>query len=135
MGGGQMELEFPTAGILPKTETGAAKFVEEHGEWDGRGVTVAIFDTGVDPGAAGLAVTSDGKPKIVDIIDCTGDGDVDVSTVVDVPAGEATLKGASGRTLTLPDGVQCPTRKFHTGVKRIFQLFPGEARSHPEECS
>jgi len=36
----QMELEFPTAGILPKTETGAAKFVEEHGEWDGRGVRV-----------------------------------------------------------------------------------------------
>jgi hypothetical protein len=66
------DMVFPTEGILPKQETGSAAFVAGNAAWDGRGIRVAIFDTGVDPGVAGLQVTSDGKPKMIDVLDCTG---------------------------------------------------------------
>ena len=50
---------------MPKEEIGALRFLKEHANYDGRGVICAIFDTGVDPGAAGLQFTSDGKPKVL----------------------------------------------------------------------
>ncbi|XP_028095893.1 tripeptidyl-peptidase 2-like [Camellia sinensis] len=67
------------ASLTPKKEIKADRFIEAHPDFDGRGVVIAIFDSGVDPAAAGLQVTSDGKPKILDVIDCTGSGDIDTS--------------------------------------------------------
>jgi hypothetical protein len=52
----QKQQQFPTRHVMPKEETQAAQFVSEHPEYDGRGVVVAIFDSGVDPGADGLRV-------------------------------------------------------------------------------
>jgi tripeptidyl-peptidase-2 len=118
-------VNFPVEAVLPKTETGAADFVEKNPKWDGRGVTVAIFDSGVDPGAAGLQITSDGRPKIIDVVDCTGSGDVETTDVREIKQGASTLVGLSGRTLTLGQW-SCPSCKFHLGSKRLFDLFPAD---------
>ena len=66
---------------MPKDVTQISDYLRTYPNFDGRDITVAVCDTGVDPGAAGLQTTSHGKAKIIDLVDATGDGDVDMSTV------------------------------------------------------
>ena len=113
---------FPQHGLLPKVEIGATRFLQQHPKYDGRGVVVAIFDTGVDPAASGLQVTTDGQPKIIDLIDGTGSGDVDTSTVQ--LANNGTLQGLTGKTLKLSPAWISAKREFHLGIKSAYQLYP-----------
>lgn len=111
-------------GLMPKHETGALRFLEAHPEFDGRGTVVAIFDTGVDPGAAGLQLTSDGKPKVVDLVDATGSGDIEMNVVAKPADGKIT--GRTGRTLKLGADWKIPSGEVRLGVKAGFELFPKE---------
>lgn len=47
---------FPKSVLIPKAVTGAEGFLLKHPKWDGRGITIAVLDTGVDPEANGLQV-------------------------------------------------------------------------------
>jgi len=118
----QLPKPFPAAGLLPKQEIGAVDFLEQRPESDGRGVTVAIFDSGVDPGAEGLQTTSDGRPKVIDMIDGTGSGDVDTSALRVV--SDRTVVGLTGRRLKLGEGWVAEGKKIHVGWKRAYDFFP-----------
>ncbi len=116
------EPPLPGAWLLPKHETGASQFVKQNPAYDGRGVVVAIFDTGVDPGAEGLRVTTDGKPKVIDMVDATGSGDVDMATKRKVEAD--TVEGLTGRTLKLDPAWLKTSREVRLGMKTGYELFP-----------
>uniref|UniRef100_A0A1B6CLJ0 Tripeptidyl-peptidase 2 n=1 Tax=Clastoptera arizonana TaxID=38151 RepID=A0A1B6CLJ0_9HEMI len=114
--------DYPYSALLPKKETGVTSFLNKYPHFDGRGITIAIFDSGVDPGAEGLQVTSEGKPKIIERFDCSGAGDVDTSTVVEAVNGE--IVGLTGRNLKIPSSWKNPSGKFHIGIKNAFELYP-----------
>lgn len=68
-------------GWLPVASTGADRFIRDHATYDGRGVIIAILDTGVDPAVPGLVTASTGDPKILDVRDFSGEGRVPLERV------------------------------------------------------
>jgi len=74
----------------------AFDFIEKYPNYDGRKVIVAVMDTGVDMGVPGLLKTSEGKPKVIDAQDFSGEGDINLSLA-------EVQKDDEGIYLELPD--------------------------------
>ena len=68
-----------------------------------------------------IKTTSDSKPKILDLIDATGAGDVDVSTVRQLES-DGCLVGVTGRRLKVPAAWTNPSGKYYLGMKSLFEL-------------
>jgi tripeptidyl-peptidase-2 len=111
---------------IPKEETQILDLLRRSPEADGRDVKIAILDTGCDLAAAGLQTTTDGKPKYLDFLDCTGDGDIDTSKKVEVPESKV-ITGLSGRELQLGDWAPTTTEVRLGGV-RLYDLVPGSVQ-------
>lgn len=118
-------------GFLPKEDLGILDFLREHPTADGRGIVVAILDTGVDLAHEALQRTSTGEPKIIDVYDGTDDGYVPLP--VQTTVGSAPLRGLSGRTLNLPAGLPGDTI-VRLGIIVDRDDFPGglAQRRHAE---
>ncbi|KAI6191117.1 Tripeptidyl-peptidase 2 [Aphelenchoides bicaudatus] len=113
---------YPIQQLIPKYVTQADLFLKENPTYDGRGVVIAVLDTGVDPSIEDLRVTSDGKQKIIDCIDASGSGDVDTSTVKKVET-DGCVVGLTGRRLKIPESWSNPTGSYHVGIKNIYGLY------------
>lgn len=62
----------PPWNFMSLSTSGVDTFLLEHPTYDGRGVVILVFDTGVDPSIAGLQKTTTGLPKVIDAIDFSG---------------------------------------------------------------
>jgi subtilisin family serine protease len=80
-------------GLMPLEATGVSAWRIAHPAYDGRGVLIGILDSGVDPGVAGLQTTSTGQPKILDLRNFSGEGDVALERVHPDAQGSVALPG------------------------------------------
>nr|CAH0110775.1 unnamed protein product [Daphnia galeata] len=119
------DTSFPRDDLLPKKETGAISYLNKYPSYNGSNTVIAIFDSGVDPRAPGLQVTSDGKRKIIDCFDGTGSGDV---TLVPAEVKNGIITGLSGRSLKIPDTWTNPSGEYRIGCKSLYQLYPTALR-------
>ncbi|MGH7675617.1 MAG: S8 family serine peptidase, partial [Gemmatimonadales bacterium] len=81
------------AGFMPLRSTGVETFRRTHPTYDGRGVLIAILDSGIDPGVAGLITTTTGVPKLVDVRDFSREGRVALTAVAPAPDGTVMVAG------------------------------------------
>ena len=80
-------------GLMPLASAGVLDFRAAHPTYDGRGVLIAILDSGVDPGVLGLQATTTGAPKLLDLRNFSGEGDVPLVPVTADGEGRIALPG------------------------------------------
>src|SRR5438876_721051 len=87
-------------GLMPLKSTGVDVFHAAHPTYDGRGVLIAILDSGIDPNVPGLIATSTGAPKVIELRDFSAEGRVALTPFA-APT-ESALRGAAriGRLTT-----------------------------------
>jgi subtilisin family serine protease len=97
---------------ITRGEIRAPQFEQATGT-NGAGVTIAILDTGVDPGHPALQTTAGGASKLVDWQDFTGEGDVATTSTNPKPVpGIVSLSGT-----------------YHMGTFKEAQIPTGEMSS------
>ncbi|KAL0481416.1 tripeptidyl-peptidase [Acrasis kona] len=115
-------------GVLPKSEVQASSFLKKYPNYDGRGIVVAILDTGVDPGAEGLQQTTDGKKKIIDVIDASGSGDVQMTVA---KLENNIIQTDSGRRFQVSE--EQASKEIKVGSLRAFNVFPDGLKKRIKE--
>uniref|UniRef100_A0A336M1F3 Tripeptidyl-peptidase 2 n=1 Tax=Culicoides sonorensis TaxID=179676 RepID=A0A336M1F3_CULSO len=124
-----IDRKFPINALVPKNETGALNFIRKYPEYDGKGVTIAIFDSGVDARASGLRNVPGGDTKVIERFDCSGCGDVDMTKKVQISTS-GTIQGLSGRSLKVSDIMKNlnPSGEYRVGLKSLSDLYPSRIR-------
>jgi tripeptidyl-peptidase-2 len=95
----------PWEALLSRAETGVAAWHKAHPEHDGRGVVIAILDTGIDPATPGVATTPDGRPRILAVRDFSGQGRLSLLPARRLSGTEAGLESRDGAVRGLPPGL------------------------------
>lgn len=95
-------------GLMPLDATRVPAFAAAHPTYDGRGVIIAILDSGVDFAVAGLDTTPAGEPKLLDLRDFSREGEVVLEPFIAVgdtiAGGARPLIGGTALRSASPDG-------------------------------
>jgi tripeptidyl-peptidase-2 len=111
------------AGLMPLKSTGIEAFRAGHPTYDGRGVLIGILDSGIDPGVAGLIVTTTGAPKVLDLRDFSGEGHVALRPVTPGSDGTLVIAGRTVRGAARVGRLAVGT-SWYAGVFRELPLGP-----------
>jgi subtilisin family serine protease len=87
---------------LPTGDTGAAQFAQRNPQYDGRGTTVAVLDSGIDLDTPSLATTTTGERKIVDWYDANATNSGDGTWVAMSKTSYTGAFAATGKNWTAP---------------------------------
>ena len=82
------------SGWMPLEPTGVLRFAERYPQYDGRGVIIAILDSGLDTDVAGFRTTSAGDAKVLDLRDFSGEGRVQLDPVTPMRGGDVVTVGS-----------------------------------------
>jgi subtilisin family serine protease len=113
-------------GLMPLKSTGVEAFRAAHPTYDGRGVLIAVLDSGLDPGVAGLITTSTGAPKVLDLRDFSGEGRVALTPAPSGTDGGIVVAGRR-RGGAARIGRLTTATTWYTGVFRELPLGPPPA--------
>jgi subtilisin family serine protease len=86
---------------LPTGDTQAAQFGLANPQWDGRGTTIAVLDSGIDLDTPALQTTTTGQPKIVDWYNANSPTSGDATWISTTGRFTGSFT-AGGRTWTAP---------------------------------
>ena len=67
---------------LSLSSSAVDQYLKDNPTHDGRGIVIAILDTGVDMDVPGLQTTTTGEMKVIDVQDFSGQGDVDIARAI-----------------------------------------------------
>ncbi|MCP2243757.1 pre-peptidase C-terminal domain-containing protein [Lentzea aerocolonigenes] len=87
---------------MPTQDTQAAQFAVAHPQWDGRGTTIAVIDSGIDLDTPALQKTSTGERKIVDWYNANATNSGDGTWVTMTKTGVTGKFTNGGREWTAP---------------------------------
>lgn len=78
--------------------------------------------------------TPDGRPKVLDLVDATGSGDVDTSTVVRLDAENTLTSPLTGTRMAVNPAWSNPSGEWRVGFKRLHELYSGALKGRVREA-
>lgn len=107
---------------LSQSTCGVDSYAKKYPDRDGRGVVIAVIDTGVDVAVPGLNKMPDGSPKVIDVQDFTGEGEIMLSPANLNAAGDKVIlydkDGAAQEYTPPPAGSRPKDAALWTGMIR-----------------